>query len=107
MSRWTVWDNREQVSSHSAGIDAHKSCLTTRYASPDTGRRLALYDPTGRIVAVYVDGREQVDELSGSAFQTGPELHVAATAPRVSAEAAGPDVARELGRCDSTNQEGK
>lgn len=65
---WTVWDAREIVSRHSAGIDAHKSVVGSRHVSPDSGRKLWLYDPTGRIVAVYVDGREQLDELSGSAF---------------------------------------
>lgn len=67
-SGWAVWDTREIVARFSAGRDAHKACVGTRYVSPDTGEKLWLYDPIGRIVAVYVDGREQLDELSGSAF---------------------------------------
>jgi hypothetical protein len=69
MSRWTVWDTREQVSTHSSGIDAHRACIGTRYVSPDSGRRLVLFDPTGRLAAIYVDGREQMSELSGSSFR--------------------------------------
>jgi len=65
---WTVHDAREIVSRHSTGLDAHKTILGSRHVSPDSGRKLWLYDPMGRIVAVYVDGREQLDELSGSAF---------------------------------------
>lgn len=65
---WTVWDNREIVARHSTGLDAHKAILNSRHVSPDSDRKLWLYDPIGRVVAVYVDGREQLDELSGSAF---------------------------------------
>lgn len=68
MSHWVVWDNREIVARHSTGIDAHKSITNSRHVSPDSGRKLWLYDPMGRIVATYVDGREQTDGLSGSAF---------------------------------------
>lgn len=67
-SGWTVWDTREIVARFSVGREAHKAVTDSRYSSPDTGEKLWLYDPTGRIVAVYVDGREQLDELSGSAF---------------------------------------
>lgn len=65
---WTVWDNREQVSTHATGIEAHKTCVGSRHTSPDSGRKLCLYDPSGRLAAIYVDGRELVDGLSGSAF---------------------------------------
>ncbi len=65
---WQVWDTREIVARFSVGREAHKACINSRYVSPDSGRKLFLYDPMGRIVATYVDGREQVDELSGSAF---------------------------------------
>ena len=65
---WTVWDNREIVARFSIGLHAHKACVNTRHTCPDSGRKLWLYDPMGRVVAVYVDGREQLDELSGSAF---------------------------------------
>jgi hypothetical protein len=67
-SCWAVWDNREIVSRHSTGLDAHKAILGSRHVSPDSGRKLWLYDPMGRVVAAYVDGREQLDELSGPAF---------------------------------------
>lgn len=70
MSWWTVSDNREIVARFSIGLDAHKACIGSRHVSPDSGRKLWLYDPVGRVVAVYVDGREQLDELSGSAFPT-------------------------------------
>lgn len=69
-SGWTVWDTREIVARFSIGLDAHKACVGTRHVSPDSGRKLYLYDPTGRIAAVYVDGREQLDGLSRSAFPT-------------------------------------
>lgn len=65
---WAVWDNREIVSRHSTGLDAHKSIVNSRHTSPDSDRKLWLYDPINRVVAVYVDGVEQVDELSGPAF---------------------------------------
>lgn len=70
LALWTVWDVREPVSHHSKGIDAHKACLGTRHVSPDSGRRLFLYDPMGRVVATYLDGREELDGLPGSAFPT-------------------------------------
>lgn len=67
-SGWTVWDTREIVARFSVGLEAHKAIMGSRHSSPDSGRKLWLYDPIGRVVAVYVDGREQLDELSGSAF---------------------------------------
>jgi hypothetical protein len=67
---WTLWDRRECVSNHSSGIDAHRSAINSRYVSPDSGRLLTLYDPQGRIVASYRDGRELIGELDGSAFAT-------------------------------------
>ena len=65
---WTLWDNRECLSHHSAGIAAHRSAIGSRYVSPDSGLLLTLYDPQGRIMALYRDGRELVGELDGSAF---------------------------------------
>ena len=67
-SGWTVWDTREIVARFSVGREAHKAITDSGHSSPDTGEKLWLYDPIGRVVAVYVDGREQLDELSGSAF---------------------------------------
>lgn len=66
---WELWDGRECVSRHSDGVGAHRSAINSRYASPDSGRLLTLYDPQGRIVASYQDGRELVGELDGSAFE--------------------------------------
>lgn len=66
--RWEVWDSRECVSRHSAGLDAHRTIKQSRHSSPDSGRRLELFDPIGRIVAVYIDGVEQLDGIDGSAF---------------------------------------
>ena len=63
-----VWDSRECVSRHSDLLDAHRSILQSRHVSPDTGRRLTLFDQMGRVVAVYIDGREQLDGIDGSAF---------------------------------------
>jgi hypothetical protein len=68
VSAWTVWDTREIVARFSSGREAHHACVGTRHVSPDSGRKLCLYDPTGRLAAFYVDGREQIDGLSGSAF---------------------------------------
>lgn len=68
MSFYQVRDRRETVSHHSTALDAHRTIKQSRYTSPDTGRYLELVDPTGRIVATYVDGREQVDGIDGSAF---------------------------------------
>lgn len=68
IARFEVWDNRECVSRHSAAVDAHRSIVNSRYTSPDSGRLLTLIDPEGRIVAIYVDGREQIDGIDGSAF---------------------------------------
>lgn len=62
MSFFEVWDRRECVSRHSAALDAHLSILRERDA-----RRLTLYDTGGRIVAIYVGGREQIGR-DGSAF---------------------------------------
>jgi hypothetical protein len=67
-SCFKVWDNREVVSTHSTALDAHRTILTSRHASPDSGRRLWLYDTADRIVATYTDGREDTDGLDGSAF---------------------------------------
>lgn len=67
-SGWTVWDAREIVARFSVGRDAHQAITDSCHSSPDSGRKLWLYDPMSRIVATYVDGVEQLDELSGSAF---------------------------------------
>jgi len=69
---WTVHDNREIVARFSVGREAHEAITNSRHVSPDSGRKLWLYDPTGRVVAVYVDGREQLDGLSGPAFPAVP-----------------------------------
>jgi hypothetical protein len=58
-----VWDNRECVSHHSTALDAHLSIRRER-----DPRTFTLYDPTGRVVAMYRDGRELVGDLDGSAF---------------------------------------
>jgi hypothetical protein len=70
MSRsfFKVWDHREIVSRHSTALDAHHSILASRHASPDSGRRLWLYDTADRIVATYTDGREDISDRDGSAF---------------------------------------
>jgi hypothetical protein len=66
-SLFKVWDNREVVSRHSTALDAHRSILASRHASPDSGRRLWLYDTANRIVATYIDGVEQIG-ADGPAF---------------------------------------
>lgn len=68
-SLFEVWDNRECVSRHSTALDAHKTVLQSRHSSLDSGRRLTLFDAGGRLVSVYIDGREQVSELDGSALR--------------------------------------
>jgi hypothetical protein len=68
MTNFEVWDKRECVSRHSTAIDAHKTIKQSRHSCPDSGRRLTLVDRLGGIVAVYIDGREDVDGLNGSAF---------------------------------------
>lgn len=68
MSNFEVWDKRECVSHHSTAADAHRTVKQSRYASPDSGRRLTITTPAGQLVAVYIDGREQTDGIDGSAF---------------------------------------
>lgn len=70
---WELWDNQGVVATFSgvgAGSRANRTAVGTGQTSPDTGRRLSLYDPEGRLVALYIDGREQVDPNGndGSAF---------------------------------------
>jgi uncharacterized protein YcgI (DUF1989 family) len=63
-----VHDAREVVSRHSTALDAHRTITQSRHASPDSGRRLVLFDLSGRLVAIYIDGVEQLDGIDGSAF---------------------------------------
>lgn len=56
---WEIWDARECVSRNSTEIDARRGCYN------DSGRTLTVFDPTGRIVAMYRDGRELVDATDG------------------------------------------
>ncbi len=68
VTNFEVWDNRECVSRHSTARDAHKTIKQSRHSSPDSGRRLTLVDRLGGIGAIYIDGREQIDGIDGSAF---------------------------------------
>lgn len=59
---WECHDKRGRVSGHATLSDARRTCINVRYTTPDSGRLVTIYDPVGRIVALFRDGRELTDD---------------------------------------------